>query len=70
MFDVNLNIEQFKAHLRDFLITIKEFESEDNSVSCGLFGGLILIRFSCGVLICVFLDVFNVVNERVFVVIF
>lgn len=31
MFDTTLNIEQFKSNLRDFLITIKEFASEDNS---------------------------------------
>lgn len=30
-FDVTMDITAFKQHLRDFLITIKEFESEDNS---------------------------------------
>eukprot|EP01038_Epipyxis_sp_PR26KG_P012132 gene12132-16243_t len=29
--DVSLDLNAFKQHLRDFLITIKEFESEDNS---------------------------------------
>jgi exportin-1 len=31
LFDVSLDLTAFKQHLRDFLITIKEFESEDNS---------------------------------------
>lgn len=31
LFDVTLDQNAFKQHLRDFLITIKEFESEDNS---------------------------------------
>lgn len=31
LFDVSLDVNAFKQHLRDFLITIKEFESEDNS---------------------------------------
>ena len=31
LFDVNLNTEAFKQHLRDFMVSIKEFESEDNS---------------------------------------
>jgi exportin-1 len=31
LFDVSMDQNAFKLHLRDFLITIKEFESEDNS---------------------------------------
>ena len=31
LFDVNLNAEAFKQHLRDFMVSVKEFESEDNS---------------------------------------
>jgi exportin-1 len=31
MFDVNMDLPTFKTHLRDFLITLKEFSSEDNS---------------------------------------
>ena len=31
MFDVKMDLPTFKAHLRDFLITLKEFSSEDNS---------------------------------------
>ena len=31
LFDVSMDSNAFKQHLRDFLITIKEFESEDNS---------------------------------------
>ena len=31
LFDVSLDQNAFKQHLRDFLITIKEFESEDNT---------------------------------------
>lgn len=31
LFDVSMDILAFKQHLRDFLITIKEFECEDNS---------------------------------------
>jgi exportin-1 len=31
LFDVSMDENAFKQHLRDFLITIKEFESEDNS---------------------------------------
>jgi len=31
LFDASLDQTQFKQHLRDFLITIQEFESEDNS---------------------------------------
>jgi exportin-1 len=31
LFDVSLDQNAFKQHLRDFLITIKEFEAEDNS---------------------------------------
>mmetsp|Transcript_6605 Transcript_6605/g.11084 ORF Transcript_6605/g.11084 Transcript_6605/m.11084 type:complete len:1124 (+) Transcript_6605:163-3534(+) len=31
LFDLNMDQNQFKQHLRDFLITIKEFASEDNS---------------------------------------
>ncbi|KAI2505592.1 CRM1 C terminal [Fragilaria crotonensis] len=35
MFDVQMDLQTFKAHLRDFLIQLKEFSVEDNS---GLFG--------------------------------
>eukprot|EP00970_Alexandrium_tamarense_P000601 scaffold69_cov198-Alexandrium_tamarense.AAC.41 len=35
MFDLNMDLPTFKTHLRDFLIQLKEFSSEDNS---GLFG--------------------------------
>jgi exportin-1 len=31
LFDINLDLNAFKQHLRDFLITVKEFASEDNS---------------------------------------
>lgn len=31
MFDVKMNLPSFKTHLRDFLIELKEFNSEDNS---------------------------------------
>lgn len=31
LFDVTMTLEQFKQHLRDFLVTIKEFECEDNA---------------------------------------
>ena len=31
LFDVSKDLAAFKQHLRDFLITVKEFESEDNS---------------------------------------
>ena len=31
MFDVKMDLPTFKTHLRDFLITLKEFSSEDNS---------------------------------------
>jgi exportin-1 len=31
LFDVTKDINMFKQHLRDFLITVKEFASEDNS---------------------------------------
>ena len=31
MFDVKMDLPTFKAHLRDFLITLKKFSSEDNS---------------------------------------
>jgi exportin-1 len=31
MFDVKMDLPKFKTHLRDFLITLKEFSSEDNS---------------------------------------
>ena len=34
MFDLNMDLPTFKAHLRDFLIQLKEFSVEDNS---GLF---------------------------------
>jgi exportin-1 len=35
MFDLNMDLPTFKAHLRDFLIQLKEFSVEDNS---GLYG--------------------------------
>lgn len=31
LFDVNLDLQSFKQHLRDFLITVKEFAAEDNT---------------------------------------
>eukprot|EP01039_Chlorochromonas_danica_P005713 gene5713-6297_t len=31
LFDLSLDLNTFKQHLRDFLVTIKEFASEDNS---------------------------------------
>jgi exportin-1 len=31
LFDVSKDLNMFKELLRDFLITVKEFESEDNS---------------------------------------
>jgi exportin-1 len=31
MFDINMDLPTFKIHLRDFLIELKEFSSEDNS---------------------------------------
>lgn len=31
LFDISQDLNAFKQHLRDFLITIKEFEAEDNS---------------------------------------
>jgi exportin-1 len=31
MFDVKMDLPTFKTHLRDFLITLKEFSTEDNS---------------------------------------
>lgn len=31
MFDVSMDLPNFKAHLRDFLIELKEFSAEDNS---------------------------------------
>ena len=31
LFDVSLDLNDFKQHLRDFLIAVKEFASEDNS---------------------------------------
>lgn len=31
MFDIKMDLPTFKTHLRDFLITLKEFSSEDNS---------------------------------------
>lgn len=31
LFDISLDLNAFKQHLRDFLITIKEFASEDNA---------------------------------------
>lgn len=31
MFDVNMDLANFKVHLRDFLIELKEFSAEDNS---------------------------------------
>jgi exportin-1 len=31
LFDISQDLVAFKQHLRDFLITVKEFESEDNS---------------------------------------
>jgi exportin-1 len=31
MFDVKMDLPTFKSHLRDFLITLKEFSLEDNS---------------------------------------
>jgi exportin-1 len=31
MFDVNMDLPNFKTHLRDFLIELKEFSAEDNS---------------------------------------
>ena len=31
MFDVKMDLPTFKTHLRDFLIQLKEFSSEDNS---------------------------------------
>jgi len=34
MFDLKMDLPTFKTHLRDFLIQVKEFSSEDNS---GLF---------------------------------
>jgi exportin-1 len=34
MFDIKMDLPSFKVHLRDFLITLKEFSDEDNS---GLF---------------------------------
>ena len=34
LFDVSKDLTAFKQHLRDFLITVKEFESEDNFEWC------------------------------------
>merc|ERR1712151_974193 len=31
MFDVKMDLPNFKTHLRDFLIELKEFSTEDNS---------------------------------------
>lgn len=31
MFDIKMDLPTFKTHLRDFLIELKEFSSEDNS---------------------------------------
>ena len=31
MFDIKMDLPSFKTHLRDFLIELKEFNSEDNS---------------------------------------
>jgi exportin-1 len=31
MFDIKMDLNTFKMHLRDFLIELKEFSSEDNS---------------------------------------
>lgn len=31
LFDTRMDLPTFKTHLRDFLITLKEFNSEDNS---------------------------------------
>jgi len=31
MFDVRMDLPRFKTHLRDFLIELKEFSTEDNS---------------------------------------
>ena len=31
MFDTTMDLPTFKTHLRDFLIELKEFSSEDNS---------------------------------------
>lgn len=31
LFDISLDLNDFKQHLRDFLITVKEFANEDNS---------------------------------------
>lgn len=31
MFDTTMDLQNFKTHLRDFLITLKEFSAEDNS---------------------------------------
>ena len=31
LFDVSKDLTAFKQHLRDFLIAVKEFETEDNS---------------------------------------
>jgi hypothetical protein len=31
LFDTSLDLNDFKQHLRDFLITVKEFASEDNT---------------------------------------
>eukprot|EP01041_Mallomonas_annulata_P009489 gene9489-19720_t len=31
LFDVSMDLNAFKQHLRDFLVTVKEFQSEDNS---------------------------------------
>lgn len=31
MFDLKMDLPSFKVHLRDFLIQVKEFSSEDNS---------------------------------------
>lgn len=31
MFDIQMDLPNFKTHLRDFLITLKEFSAEDNS---------------------------------------
>ena len=31
MFNINMDLATFKAHLRDFLIVLKEFSAEDNT---------------------------------------
>jgi exportin-1 len=35
MFDTKMGLQSFKMHMRDFLIQLKEFSTEDNA---GLFG--------------------------------